>query len=51
VKLIVNHMIVRFDGPCWSHLALRPERRAQIAAAIRQKFRMSYQITLTGISE
>jgi hypothetical protein len=51
VKLSGDHMIVRFDGPCWSHLAIRPERRKQIAAAIRQKFRTSYQITLTGIGD
>ena len=51
VKLIEDHMIVHFDGQCWSHLAIRPDRRAQIAAAIRQKFRTSYQITLTGIGD
>ena len=51
MKLIENHMIVRFDGQCWSHLASRPERRAQIAAAIRHKFRTNYQITLTGFGD
>lgn len=42
-------VIAHFDPQSWSHLALRPDRRAQIAAAIRQKFRTAYDITLRGV--
>lgn len=49
VALTESCVIAHFDAQSWSHLALRPDRRAQIAAAIRQKFRTAYNITLRGV--
>lgn len=51
VTLTERCVIAHFDAQSWSHLALRPDRRAQLAVAIRQKFRTSYQITLAGIGD